>query len=38
MRHYTNILLCFLVLGLFLSLSYAQETAEKSTEIDFVSD
>ena len=35
MKRYTNILLCFLVLGLFLSLSYAQETAEnteKSTE------
>ncbi len=42
MRQDTNILICFLVLGLFLSLSdtnvYAQETAEKPTEIDLVSD
>ncbi len=41
MKRYTNILLCFLVLGLFLSLSYAQETAEnteKSTETDKISE
>ena len=42
MRQDTNILICFTVLGLFLSLSdtnvYAQETAEKPTEIDLVSD
>ena len=42
MRQDTNILICFLVLGLFLSLSdtnvYAQETAEKPTDIDLVSD
>ena len=41
MRHYTKFLLCFLVLGLFLSVSYAQETAEnaeKPTETDLISD
>ena len=41
MRHYTKFLFCFLVLAVFLSLSYAQETAEKSevlTEIDLISE
>ena len=42
MSHYTRFLLCFLGLGLFLSFSdialYAQETAEKPTEIDLISD
>ena len=41
MRHYTKILLCFLVLAVFLSLSYAQETVEnteKPTETDLISD
>ncbi len=41
MRHYTKILLCFLILAVFLSLSYAQETTEnteKSTETDLISD
>ena len=28
MKHYIRILLCFSILGLFLSLSYAQETSE----------
>ena len=30
MRHYTKFLFCLLILGLCFSLSYAQETAEKS--------
>ena len=41
MSHYTKFLFCFLVLGVFPSLSYAQETAEtadKSTETDLISD
>ena len=41
MRHYTKFLFCFLVLGVFLSFSYAQKTAEttdKSTETDLISD
>ena len=38
MRHNTKFLSCFLILGLLLSLSYAQETAEKPTEIDIISD
>ena len=38
MRQDTKFLVCFLILGLFLSLSYAQDTAEKTTEIDLVSD
>ncbi len=39
MKHYTIILLlCSLVLGLFLSLTYAQRTAEKTTEIDSISE
>ena len=41
MRHYTRFLLCFLVLGVFLSFSYAQETPEKAkqlTEIDLITD
>ena len=38
MRHSIKILLYPLFLMVFFSLSYAQETAEKPTEIDFVSD
>ena len=38
MRHYTRILFCLLILVVFLPLSYAQETAEKPTEIDLISD
>ncbi|MYA72719.1 tetratricopeptide repeat protein [Candidatus Poribacteria bacterium] len=41
MRHYTKFLFCFLVLGVFFSFSYAQETAEttdKSTETNLISD
>ena len=41
MRHNTKFLFCFLMLGLLLSLSYAQETSEKAeqpTEIDIISD
>ncbi len=37
MRHYIKLLFCLLILGLCFSLSYAQETTEKSevpTEID----
>ena len=33
MRHYTKILFCLLVLAVFLSFSYAQETFEKSEEL-----
>ena len=38
MRHNTKFLFCFLIFGLLLSLSYAQETAEKPTKIDIISD
>ena len=38
MRHNTKFLFSFLILGLLLSLSYAQETADKSTETDLISD
>ncbi len=38
MRHYTKFLFCFLILGVFLSLSYAQEIAEKPTETNLISD
>ena len=38
MKHSTEFLFCFLVLGLFLSLSCAQETAEKQTEDDLISE
>ena len=41
MRHYIHISFCFLILGLSLSLSYAQESAEKTEkpiEIDLISD
>ena len=41
MRNYTKFLFCLLILGLFFSLSYAQETAEKSdvpTKTDLISD
>ncbi len=41
MRHYTKCLFCLLILGLFFSLSYAQETAEhteKPSETDLISD
>ena len=38
MRHNTKFLFSFLILGLLLSLSYAQEIAEKPTEIDIISD
>lgn len=41
MRHYTRFLFSLLILGLFFSLSYAQETAEKSdvsTKIDLISE
>ncbi len=38
MKYNTKFLLCFLVLTLFLSLSYAQETVKKPTEIDLISD
>ncbi|MYF99977.1 tetratricopeptide repeat protein [Candidatus Poribacteria bacterium] len=41
MRHYTKILLCFLSLVLFLSLSYAQEFPEKAAtpaEVDLISE
>lgn len=40
MRHYTNFLFYLFILGLFFSLSYAQETSEESdvpTEIDLIS-
>ena len=33
MRHNTKFLLCFLILGLLLSLSYAQETAEEAEQL-----
>ena len=38
MRYYIRVLLYPLFLMVFFSLSYAQETAEKPTEIDLVSD
>ena len=41
MRHNTKFLFCFLMLGLLLSLSYAQETAEEAeqlTKTDLISD
>ena len=38
MKHFKNISLCILVLVASLSLSYAQETAEKSTDIDLISE
>lgn len=38
MRHYTKFLFYFLVLGVFFSLSYAQEIAEKPTETNLISD
>ena len=41
MRHYTKFLFCFLVLGVFFSLSYAQETPEKAiapAEVDLISE
>ncbi len=41
MRHYTKFLFYSLVLGVFLSLSYAQETAEKAIapmEVDLISE
>ena len=38
MRHYTKFLFCLLVLGVFLSLSCAQKTAEKPTETNLISD
>ncbi len=38
MRHDTKFLFCLLILGLFFSLSYAQETTEKPTETDLISD
>ena len=41
MKHYTKFLCCFLVLGVFLSLSYAQETPEKAiapAEVDSISE
>jgi len=38
MRHYTKFLFCFLVLGVFLSFSCAQKTAEKPTETNLISD
>lgn len=38
MRHYTKFLFCLLILGLFFSLSYAQETVEKPTEADLISE
>ncbi|RKU11182.1 hypothetical protein C6503_18585 [Candidatus Poribacteria bacterium] len=38
MNHYTRFLFCFLGLVSFLSLSYAQEIAEKPTETNLISD
>ena len=41
MKHYSKFLFFSLILGLFLPLSYAQETAEETeqlTNIDLISD
>ena len=41
MKHYTKFLFCFLVLGLFLSLSYAQEVPDKAAapvEVDSITE